>query len=520
MSETTFQSLFRTKEFSTLSGRRKRNIVVLSIVTLFTFISVGFALGTLEYLGNKLNDPFVRQLSFQVSQKITGVPNSEAVQTVQSWSNKYNFNPKNVSLFGPTWNQFYAADGKYKRKMRGRGMSQSNPVLKDLVSNKNIVWASPGTDLQAQMDGYNIRIIVTADFMESHGFDPNDPPSFLKIHRPGSESWQIPLLAVVKRLPDRASYVLTNDAWLSLEGAENTISRQPGNTLYLYFPQTEAKSQEDILSETTKEISLTRIKPQSVGWIESKYVTAASMWTPRNEDLIEIKLNRSDTSNFELARRLQDYLNKSSALAMFEWGSATGVQLVGQNNKYEIMTVYLDDLEQVNPFTEELINTYDRVEVDLSSIENKESLRLFSGLAYIMAIFLISFSILSITTFVNSLIGSHFQRIQRNLGTLKAFGLSKKILMRAYARISLTFVLISATVGYLVAFAIGYVGTMRVLISLANLPLAPKIPYFNLFNWESGVTFLVIVSTSYLFVRLNLSKLLQYTPGELIYDRV
>ena len=527
MSQHNFQSLFRSKEFITLSGRRRKNIAILSLVTFFTFLSVGFSLGGLAFLSDKLDDPFVRQLSFQANQEVTGQPNTQTISTVKSWATDFKFDPNNVRMYGPTFNSFFDINNKELRRMRGRSISQANPVLVDLLKSKNIVWKSPREDgkLIDQMDDAQIRIIVTADLLQMHGYDPSNPPSFLRIYRQGAEPWQAPLLAVVKRLPDRSAYVLSHNAWLCLEGVPGMIESEKSDKLFLHFDALPSSNKPQLLSELKKAIISTGIGVDRYTWREKSQNTKSSFWTTRGDEILELSMVGSQHSNYELARKIQPFLSKNKGIALFEWGSKDGLRIsnsVAADN-YENMTVYFQKqggLEQVPLFAEKLVNTFEKVAVDLSSIENKSSMRLFSGLAHILAIFLIAFSILSITTFVNSLISSHFQRIQRNLGTLKAFGLSKKILIRAYARISLIFVLLSTTIGFLLAMGTGLTGAMRLIIQVAGLPVANQELYFSLLNIESGVTFGVIVIVSYFFVRLNLRRLLKYTPGELIYDRV
>ncbi len=527
MSQTTFQSLFRAKEFATLSGRRKRNLAVLSVVTLLTFLSVGFALGGLAYLSEKLNDPFVRQLSFQANNKVTDVPNSEAKTTVKGWSELYNFKEQDVRMYGPTFNRFKTADGQPIRSYRGRSMSKGDPVLEDLCAPGNVVWKSEKTpkprDLVEGMDDANIRIIVTRAMLVKHGYKPDDPPSYLRIVRPGDRPWQVPLLAVVKKLPDRAAYILTHNAWLALEGVPSSIYVEASDQLFVHFEGLRddvAKNQ--LLNALKKEVSKSGIAVDRYTWRNGTMNVERSRWTTRDEDVLELQLQRGTRAHFDLANKLTSFFQANQGTPLYAWGGKGGVRIPDQEgaDKFKNMSVYFNSLEKVTPFAERLTAEYEKVEVDLSSIENKDSLRLFSGLAYILAIFLIGFSILSITTFVNSLISAHFQRIQRNLGTLKAFGLSKKVLMRAYARISLVFVLISTAVGFVVAMGIGSAGTMRLMIQAARLPLAPNVLYFDLFNAESAITFVVIVIASYFFVRINLNRLLKYTPGELIYDRV
>lgn len=523
MSKTTFQTLFRAKEFVTLSGRRRRNIVILSLVTLSTFLSVGFALGGLNYLAKKLDDPFVKQLSFQANKKITGVDNSEAIKTVQSWSDEFQFNAKNVTMYGPTFNRFLDVDGKPQRRFKGRGMSAQNPVLKDLLGSDNLSWFSPTANLMAEMDDALIRIILKESFLEKHGFDALDPPSYIRIFRPGLEPRQVPVLAVVKELPDKANYVLSHNAWLALTTTEGTIPKTLGNELLVYVKGLSKSNEAQIHQELRQEAQKANIAVESIYTVPGKSITEPSRWSPRNEAIVNISMPRGDTSNYQLAAALGTYLEGKSGMVLYPWGSIDQYKLEGGEKYFENMTVYFNDLKQVEPFTEKLIAEFDAgrgIEVDLSSLKNKDNLRLFSGLAKILAVFLIAFSVLSITTFVNSLISSHFQKIQKNLGTLKAFGLSTGALISAYARISLTFVVISASAGYLVALALGLVGTMRLVMMATGLPLDKDAIYFDLFNVESALTFIVIVATSFLFVWLNLRKMLKNTPGELIYGRV
>lgn len=527
MSHTSFQSLFRAKEFATLSGRRKRNLAVLSVVTLLTFLSVGFALGGLAYLSEKLNDPFVRQLSFQANTKVTGVPNSDAVETVKSWSDMFDFNEQDVRMYGPTYNRFETADSQPIRSYRGRSMSKGDPVLEDLCDPNNVVWKSDKTptpkELVEGMDDANIRIIVTRDMLFKHGYNIEAPPSYLRIERPGDRPWQVPLLAVVKKLPDRAAYILTHNAWLALEGVPSSIYVGGSDQLYVHFEGLQnAQAKNQLLNALKAEVGTCGIPVSRYTWRNGTTNAERSRWTPRKEDVLEMQLERGSGAHFRLADALREFFKANQGTPLYAWGGKGGTRIPDEEgaDKFKNMSVYFNSLEKVTPFSERITTEFERVEVDLSSIENKDSLRLFSGLALILAIFLIGFSVLSITTFVNSLISAHFQRIQRNLGTLKAFGLSTKVLMRAYARISLVFVLISTAFGFVMALGIGMAGTMRLMIQAARLPLAPNVLYFDLFNNQSVITFVVIVITSYFFVRINLSRLLKYTPGELIYDRV
>ena len=61
-----FTELFLEKEGEQLLGKHYKNIIFLIIIFSLTLIAIGFANGSLEYLGKKMNDPFVKFVDIEI----------------------------------------------------------------------------------------------------------------------------------------------------------------------------------------------------------------------------------------------------------------------------------------------------------------------------------------------------------------------------------------------------------------------------------------------------------------------
>ena len=119
------------------------------------------------------------------------------------------------------------------------------------------------------------------------------------------------------------------------------------------------------------------------------------------------------------------------------------------------------------------------------------------------------FSILSIWLFINSLLKVHLERIKPNLGTFKAFGLSNQFLTNAYLRIIIAFISKAsglAIVGIISVFLIDWLITG----GQTNFDFNNKWILFAV---------LALVFISLLFSKRTIDKILEETPGNLIYGR-
>ena len=83
----------------------------------------------------------------------------------------------------------------------------------------------------------------------------------------------------------------------------------------------------------------------------------------------------------------------------------------------------------------------------------------------------------------------------------------------------LGFVVLASLAGFLVAWILGELGLVRLLLGLLQVNLEKGHAYFNLFAYASLFAFLMAAGFTYLFTYLGLRQFLKNTPGDLIYER-
>ena len=150
----------------------------------------------------------------------------------------------------------------------------------------------------------------------------------------------------------------------------------------------------------------------------------------------------------------------------------------------------------------------------MSQVNSKENFNAVRIMASILSWAMIVFSIVCIILFIVNMLQSYFQKVKRNMGTFKAFGISTSELINTYILILLTIIALSI-ISSLFATTIIQYG-----LNFAGLLKEGKYPYLSL--WSSATAWIaiaiIIVSTVFT-VYIVMKQLLKQTPGDLIYDR-
>ena len=194
----------------------------------------------------------------------------------------------------------------------------------------------------------------------------------------------------------------------------------------------------------------------------------------------------------------------------------------------EHVTFKMEDLTKVRGFAKQLEDNKElygcavsdnhstTLKIDLTDVEAKENLGIFSGFANLLSLALIVISLILIINYTGAILRLHINKNKKNLGTLTAFGYKNSTITRLYLKITATILSLSFVLSYLIVWPLGYLGFKTFLsvtglsnslsdVSFAHWPLYYSIPLFVLLP-------LVIVS-------VRIRKQLKATPGDLVYDR-
>ena len=176
------------------------------------------------------------------------------------------------------------------------------------------------------------------------------------------------------------------------------------------------------------------------------------------------------------------------------------------------ISVQFNDLNKIREFESFAKDTY-KVKIEMSQINAKENFNSVSIMANILSWAIIAFSIICIILFIVNLLQSYFQKVKKNLGTFKAFGMSNKELIGIYMLIMMGTILASILV------SIALIWSVQSVLPLAGLMKDGAFNYLSLWNSKTYNSIFVILAGSAVTVLLVMKRLLSATPGDLIYDR-
>jgi ABC-type dipeptide/oligopeptide/nickel transport system permease component len=111
------------------------------------------------------------------------------------------------------------------------------------------------------------------------------------------------------------------------------------------------------------------------------------------------------------------------------------------------------------------------------------------------------------------MLDSYFQKVKRNLGTFKAFGMRTSELIKVYLVIMLRIVFTSVLWAMLLAIMI------QLIMPFCGLQRDGGFDYLSLFCWEFWGSIVAVLAATIITVCVQMNRLLTQTPGDLIYDR-
>jgi ABC-type antimicrobial peptide transport system permease subunit len=181
-------------------------------------------------------------------------------------------------------------------------------------------------------------------------------------------------------------------------------------------------------------------------------------------------------------------------------------------NEKAYLSVHFDDLDKLGDFETYVRETFN-VKIDMTQINAKENFNAVSTMGNILSALIIVFAIICIILFIVNLLKSYFQKIKRNLGTFKAFGISNRDLISVYvlimAGIVISAIVVSVSATWFVQGALHICGVLK----------DGVFDYLSLWSFKTVCSIFVIIVAAIFTVYIVMKDLLKATPGDLIYDR-
>ena len=176
------------------------------------------------------------------------------------------------------------------------------------------------------------------------------------------------------------------------------------------------------------------------------------------------------------------------------------------------LSIRFNKLDSIRSFEQYMKDHY-QLQIEMSQVNSKENFNAVSTMANILTFALLLFSIMSIVIFIVNMMQSYFQKVRKNLGTFKAFGISTRELTKSYIAI------IVAIVTTALVIALAFTGTVELLLRVLGIMKDGAYSWLVLWNTNTLLAIVVILICTVVSILIVMRRLLRQTPGNLIYDR-
>ncbi|GHU79746.1 hypothetical protein FACS1894145_4550 [Bacteroidia bacterium] len=505
MKTTKYTEIFIKQEFKSIVGKGWRNFWILVAVFAVTIFALEFSRSGIKFLSYKMSDPFINWIDVKEQ------PNFEAFMDETSRM-KDTFNISTIEANNYILGYVFTKDFGMKR-VEGRTISYDSKLLNKILDEENAIVTRP-----QKIDENDYGWIVTKDLMLRLGYDDElHYPLYINYTFPGSTEnlkkyglknfgdyfeIPIPVIAVVEQLPDLLDFIApTYFMEQNTSGSKPFIVPNHENyftDLYLVVESPDAGF------ETRLKTSFNNAGLQyDDDYFEQQQLD--NLLRPATQFRIIIRDSVYQTLNKAVSEICE---KEKDVYRTYDWAFDSGFQL--QPNYLSFM---FEDLSKVKAFSLWAKETHG-IRIDMAQIEAKENFNTFNILSSMLCLFIAIIAIAFVAIFLYFLIDSHFRRISKNLGTIMAFGLANKQIIRIYLSVFLLMIITSLLA------VIAVLGLSEIVFNTMNWwQYERKMPHFSLVDAWVIITVLVIPHISALVTVIFLNNKLKATPGDLIFER-
>ena len=493
--------LFFRRENKQLQGRNLISLWVTCGVFFVAILSTGFSIASMNYLKVKMSDPFVTCIDIPVDQLWSnGYEDLDEFITKPENQSRLGYaSPENVYLLS----ERFQINSEKNVQLDGRTLSMESPLKNTTILSENNVIVERITPICDKDFG----IILSEEGLEKLELKEQKPAFLRQIVDINDSTYyfSVPVLAIVNRLPNMCDFIVTY-AYAQQEIAEGAHHFNLSNDQY---------------NKELRIMVLTSQEEDVKKFIEGQqYVTSAiadysyeGTWS-NDYTMLIVKSdleNRKDYFN-ELFKAIRENYPEVERIIDFSYDSN-----IANANRPQIVSCYFkqDSLEyKVEEFST-ILDQETKYKIDMSKVENLKNLARVQQMGNTLSFCILLIVIIFISVFIYFLLNTHFQKIQRNLGTFKAFGVSESMIRRVYLLIIYNLI-ISA---YVIAFAVSW--SISFIVNTFTPITDDKGQYaiFDCIVWQNAALLLLTLAFATLTTILVVRRLLSHTPGDLIYNR-
>lgn len=537
--KTDYFKLFVKREGKVVLGKHYSSLWLLCCVMTATFLAIAFSNASLDYLAYKMDDPFIQWVDIHQGGNPAG--DYEGFEMALKDDNiKEQYHIISYSTDKYFYSNFYTANSA-SRNLRCRYFEEIRTPLVAAILDKDNVVGNYCIDYD-NLDAESYGVIITQDALFNKlGY--KDVPAYINYmeHCPGDAAAEfcidinndgttskgeefvdeedyyesfyddtfvkapIPVLAVVKRLPTNMDIIGTK--FFYEQELNYALSFMDGSNMssFIYFIPSSVNKADfteyllQVIAEHTE---------ASVYTLEDDLYRMKNLY---DGAFVSVYYDYEDDVDFAINKQINDkVLAKYASKGVERIYRYKDVSVVAEPNDY--ISIRFDKLDEISAFQVFAKDNY-KVDIEMSQITAKENFNEVTIMANILSWTMIVFAIVCITLFIVNLLQSYFQKVKRNLGTFKAFGISNYDLITIYVLIMVAIIIVSVVTSLLVTWL------LQELLPLLGIYKEGSFGYLSLWSAKTVASVFIIIMTSVYTVYKVMRNLLKATPGDLIYDR-
>lgn len=513
-----FQQLFYTNEYKTLAGERRQTILTLIFILFLTLLALGYAVGSIKNLEAKMNDPFTNWVDLSIRNDFIAkkIPNikrdygSEKKQKDLKLDDLRGWVKFNLGMYHQDFDPTRHSTDTLLFNTWGRTLELDDPLMERIISEDNSLWINPDINPEENEGLRNCEIIISEEMISRLGYAP-DNPSLGYIFISDENSFiPVKIMGVVKELPKFCNFIcapgfynIKNIQFADGVACGKYIEENGRSNVYSFIASTDTKVEN--VRQLSKGFFKTVRQPDIRVNDDIEIISGIQNW-----QVYEFSFGLSDTIHSDTIKKFLEFTasEKQALVDVRRILCNTNDCIALEEAYYHYLAFNFNRLDDIRAFKDDIKSNH-AIDIDMSQVEAKENFAAVSRMTFIISLVLLGFGILSIILFVNNLLRTHLFRVRSNLGTFKAFGLSNSFLNSIYAKIIVSFLLIS--------IFIAFTGTVMV-EGLEYLWMQEE-SRFNIFNWWVLVALVGLILISMYISSRTIRKILGDTPGNLIYER-
>lgn len=513
------QYLLMRRESRVVIGPKAVNLWLLTAVLTATYFTIAFSAGSTSYLEDKMNDPYTNWVNIDLS----GADDYTIASLKAVLDSTHGFGYDNIQTEVNSSLNLVALDGSPKLFSTLFYESLSNDLISAVLSDENVVWNY--SIVPDSIGECSYGVIMTIEALNFLGYDIKHLPAYVNYHSKsvGADSIgivmlsdglyaraPIPLLAAVKRLPMNKEAVASkylNEVRIKA-GSDCPIDMNHesyARELFFFVPQNVEFTKEEIVQSVPNNlrnyIDDVLVQPQVEDRLRSWKV--GGIW----------RVYTLSGTPLSIIKEIEENIIKKYGI--------NGVERIYNYDKFDVnkyttrdnvFSVHFTHLDSIGSF-EHFVKDISGLQIEMTQVNSRKNFWAVSDMANILTIAMIAFSIISIIIFIVNMLQSYFQKVRRNLGTFKAFGLSTRELTLSYVVIIVCIVITALLISLILTWF------TQLLLPVFGLMKDGDYNILQLWNSKTVWAIIIILMATVISVLLVMRHLLRQTPGNLIYDR-